>query len=204
MRDENRKKRHETIAAAAYALLAEHGYGGTSMLRVAKTASASNETLYRWYGDKDGLFAQMIEDNAAEIRDMLTAALSGSDAPEATLRAAAPVLLRMLVGDRAVLLNRAAAADATGRLGAAISAGGRGQVMPLLDRVMARLCADAPGEAERMTGWLLALLIGDWQIRRVIGEMARPGEAEIAARSAAAVDGVLRLIGDLPGGKAPG
>ena len=47
MRDEKRRERHEAIAAAAYEALAEHGYGGASMLRVAKAARASNETLYR-------------------------------------------------------------------------------------------------------------------------------------------------------------
>ena len=58
--DEARQRREAAIHAAAYALLAEHGYGGTSMLRVARAARASNETLYRWYGGKDGLFTAMV------------------------------------------------------------------------------------------------------------------------------------------------
>ncbi len=64
MRDENRRMRQQLIFAATYRLLAEKGYKGTSMLAVAKAAGASNETMYNWYGNKQGLLAAMIEDNA--------------------------------------------------------------------------------------------------------------------------------------------
>ena len=195
MRDEKRRERHEAIAAAAYEALAAHGYGGASMLRVAKAARASNETLYRWYGDKDGLFAQMIADNAAETRGLLDAALGSGADPVPALREVAPVLLGMLVGTRSVLLNRAAAADASGRLGAAISAGGRGEVMPRLERLLAPLCAGQGFDPAQAVRWFLSLLIGDWQIRRVIGDMEAPSRSEIAARSQSAVDDLLRLIG---------
>ena len=60
MRSEKKQARHEAITKAAYAQLAKNGYDGTSMLSIAKAAKASNETLYRWYGDKQGLFAAMV------------------------------------------------------------------------------------------------------------------------------------------------
>lgn len=195
MRNENRLKRHQDITAAAYVLLASHGYGGTTMLRIAKAARASNETLYRWYGDKDGLFRQMVEDNAAETRRLLTEALGGVAEPLLTLDQVAPVLLRMLLGDRAILLNRAAAADPSGALGAAIAARGRGAIKPLLAHVMARLCDGRDFSAQQAVDWFLALLVGDLQIRRVIGEMPAPEDAEIAQRCRDAMIGFRRLIG---------
>ena len=104
------------------------------MLNIAKAAKASNETLYRWYGSKVGLFEAMVRDNAAETKDRLEAALHSQADPYETLRTVAPVLLGMLVGDRAVLLNRAAAADPSNELGAAMAKTGGGVWAPLWAR----------------------------------------------------------------------
>lgn len=48
MREEKRSLRQQQIEAAAYEVLEAKGYGGTSMLGIAKQARASNETLYNW------------------------------------------------------------------------------------------------------------------------------------------------------------
>lgn len=98
MKDELRQERQAEIAEAAYGLLEVHGYGGTSMLQIAKAAKASNETLYRWYGDKDGLFIAMVRDNAREVRQMLEKALEHHDDPLESLSRIAPVFLSMLLG----------------------------------------------------------------------------------------------------------
>ncbi|WP_404927319.1 TetR/AcrR family transcriptional regulator [Mesorhizobium sp. ORM16] len=56
--------RRERIEEAAYAVLRETGYKSASLLAIAKRASASNETLYNWYGNKQTLFRSLIEANA--------------------------------------------------------------------------------------------------------------------------------------------
>lgn len=195
MDEETRARREAVIFEAAYALLAEHGYGGTSMLRVARAAKASNETLYRWYGDKDGLFSAMVRDNAARTRQMLEAALEGRGGAWETLEAVAPVFLAMLLGDRAILLNRAAAADASGALGAALVAGGRETVMPLLVRLMQRLPGSEGEEDARLAAErFLALLVGDLQIRRVIGQLPAPDGTEITLRCRRAMEALRTLL----------
>lgn len=198
MDDEKRKQRHEQISRAAYDLLATHGYGGASMLYIARAAKASNETLYRWYGDKDGLFQTMVRDNATETRQMLSEALSAQADPRQALERAAPVFLAMLLGERAILLNRAAAADPSGALGAAISAGGRNEIMPLFEGVMERLCEGKTVSAKQATHWFLGLLIGDLQIRRVINDAPALSEAQIQARSREALEVFYRLIDGSP------
>ena len=60
MRADTRARRQAQIEEVAYRLLQIRGYAATSMLAVAREASASNETLYRWYGDKNGLFTSMV------------------------------------------------------------------------------------------------------------------------------------------------
>ena len=194
MNEDERQERHSAISRAAYALLTEHGYAGASMLRIARAAKASNETLYRWYGNKDGLFRAMVEDNAAETRRLLEEAIEGQDDTRATLERIAPVFLAMLLGDKAVLLNRAAAADPTGKLGAAISAGGRGQVMPLLDQLMQRICAYNGIPSSEATGWFLGLLVGDLQVRRIIHDGPAPIQEDIDARCRMALQAFYRLI----------
>jgi AcrR family transcriptional regulator len=71
MRQEARAKREAEIHAAAARLVAERGYGATSMLTIAKAARASNETLYRWYGDKLGLFKSMVVANTGAAKGTL-------------------------------------------------------------------------------------------------------------------------------------
>lgn len=195
MDDETRRKREVDIYEAAYALLSAHGYGGASMLRIAKAAKASNETLYRWYGDKDGLFKAMVRDNAAETRRLLDEALNSRTDPWATLERVAPVFLRMILGEKAILLNRAAAADPSGALGATISGGGRNEVMPLLGELMQRLCLDTGGDPRKATDWFLSLLVGDLQIRRVIHDRAALSEREIESRCKEGLATFRRLLG---------
>ena len=189
-------EREARIFEAAYRLVAERGYAATSMLAVAKAARASNETLYRRYGDKRGLFARMVEENARSTRTTLEKAmLEEGDAVE-SLRIVSGLLLGMLMGERAISLNRAAAADETGELGRALAAGGRDAVMPLVGALMDRALSAgrirAPS-ASQAAEWFVALLVGDMQVRRVNRVLAEPEPAEIEARAQAAFEAFLRL-----------
>lgn len=194
MRDDKRQLRHDAITQAAYALLAEKGYDGTSMLSIAKAAKASNETLYRWYGDKRGLFEAMVRDNAAEVKAMLEAEMSSGGSPIDALRTIAPVLLSMLLGERAILLNRAAASDPSGELGAAIAKGGRDAVQPLIAAVIEGIETEVKPQGMSKADLFLGLLIGDAQIRRVLGVMPALPEDQIQARSNAAIAAFLKVL----------
>lgn len=194
MRDDKRQMRHDAITQAAYALLAEKGYDGTSMLSIAKAAKASNETLYRWYGDKRGLFEAMVRDNAAEVKTMLEAEMSSGGSPIDALRTIAPVLLSMLLGERAILLNRAAASDPSGELGAAIAKGGRDAVQPLIAAVIEDIETEVKPQGMSKADLFLGLLIGDAQIRRVLGVMPALPEDQIQARSNAAIAAFLKVL----------
>jgi AcrR family transcriptional regulator len=194
VKDDPRAGREARIFEAAYETLADHGYGGASMLRIAKAAKASNETLYRWYGDKDGLFTAMARDNAAETRRLLTEALSRREDAWASLERLAPVFLRMILGDRAILLNRAAAADPSGALGVAVSAGGREEVTPLLRDLMERLCAGRGRDPAMATDWFVSLLVGDLQIKRVISALPALSDQAIEERCGKALPALRALI----------
>ena len=190
MKEENRLKRQGEIEQAAYALLREDGYGNISMLKVAKRAKASNETLYRWYGDKLGLFGALVAKNAEEAKRLLNAALAEKSDPQQVLEALGPVLLGILLSPQAIALNQAAASDASGELGQALADAGRETILPMLVKVLATAYGEEASSAAEL---YLRLLVGDLQIRRVIGQMPAPDRAFIEARAQEALDLYLTL-----------
>ncbi|MEO0922170.1 MAG: TetR/AcrR family transcriptional regulator [Pseudomonadota bacterium] len=194
MKDANKAQRHLAITQAAYRVLAEKGYSGTSMLSIARASKASNETLYRWYGDKVGLFTRMVRDNAEDTCSMLQEALSKGEDPQTALQSVAPVLLEMLLGDRAISLNRAAASDASAELGKVIAQEGREKVGPLVTQVIEALAAQKGVDPQLAREWFFGLLIGDRQIRRVIGVMAQPSPNEIEQICASSLAAFLRFL----------
>lgn len=191
MRKERQAERRREIQDAAVELLIEKGYASTSMLAVAKRAGASNETLYRWYGDKQGLFRAVVEANAERVTSALRSAIVEAQGPQAVLTAIGPMLLTVLTGERAIALNRAAAADASGQLGRAIAAAGRDAVAPLLADALRPTLGAAAADA---VDAYFSLLIGDHQIRRVIGAAATLEASEIEDRARVAVDRMARLF----------
>jgi AcrR family transcriptional regulator len=181
-------EKRERVEEAAYALLKASGYKATSMLAIAERASVSNETLYKWYGNKQGLFRSLVEANARKARELLGHALHVGTDPIDTLNLLGPVLLSLVVGERAIILNRAAAADTsdTKTLGAAIAKLGRQTIAPLLRDLLQSasrsgiiVCPDAASAADIY----LRLLIGDLQIRRVIGVCDELSASEIQSRA---------------------
>ncbi|MGB0507369.1 MAG: TetR/AcrR family transcriptional regulator [Pikeienuella sp.] len=196
MADEVQAERRARIEAAAYELLIEKGYKSTSMLAVARRAKASNETMYRWYGDKVGLFRSLVAVNADRVSQALSAIEDGP--PLDRLRALGPVLLAMVLSERAVALNRAAAADMAvdGSLGAAIAEMGRDVVAPQIVQII--LQAQAAGALRKghprdVAEDFIALLVGDQQIRRVIGALPELSEADVVVRADRAFDNFLSL-----------
>lgn len=200
VRAERQRARQREIEAAAYAVLAEKGYKATSMLAVAKRAAASNETLYRWYGSKQALFAALVKANAHAVREQLDRSLERDGDALGALGQIGPLLVQLVAGDRAVALNRAAVGDVdeTATLGATIAESGRAAVVPLLQKLMQKAIdahqlveTDAAEAAETY----IRLLIGDLQIRRAIGVLPAPSAKEAQDRAEAALRLFVRLFG---------
>lgn len=196
MRDEKRQERLRQIENATYALIEEGGFEAVTMQAVAKRAGASLETLYRWYGDKVGLFRSLVDRNAEEVKTLLTANADEEVGPLAMLDRIGQRLLSMLTGPRAVALNKAAVADGSGDLGRALAGAGRDAVAPLVATVFKRAAAGGilrlDREEDAADVWL-SLLIGDLQIRRVTGQIGPLDPNAIAARSLRARDAIVLL-----------
>lgn len=198
MKEDRRKARRDAIEAAAYALLEQDGYDGLSMQGLARAAKASNETLYRWYGDKTGLYEALVARNAETIRDRIQSLLEQGHDPIKTLGAAGPALLTMLLGRQAIALNRAAAADSSGVLGAALAKYGRGTVAPLFEQAVGNAINSGAlrGASRDLTEFYLANLIGDLQVRRVTRAMPMPDLDLITDRADTALSRLVSLYGE--------
>lgn len=200
MRLEKQLERRRDIEKAAYELLAEKGYRATSMLAIAKRAGASNETLYKWYGSKQDLFRALVEDNAREVSELLRTSIKGDMDPIASLQKVAPVLLRLLVSDRAIALNRAAVVDATetGQLGQTLAQSGRDAVVPLIGDLFETCRANRAlkfSSRQEIVECFLGLLVGDLQIRRALGVIVELNDEAVHDRSTRAIELIRTLFG---------
>jgi AcrR family transcriptional regulator len=193
-------ERREEILEVALSVLAKRGYRGASMREVAVRSRASKETLYAWFGNKRGLFEELVRWQAERVDAMIAPNLDrdGEDASE-VLRAFAVELQRLLLGDRAVVINRAAISEAPTdpTFAEVLAAQGRGSVVPKLggylerQRERGRLEFEETGVAIEA---LIGLAIGDQQVRRLLGVLPMPGPEQIEARAERAVHGFFELF----------
>lgn len=194
-------ERREEILNIALAVLAERGYRGASMREIAERAQASKETLYAWFGDKRGLFEELVRWQAKRIDAVLVPSLEhDADDPSKVLRTFAVELQRLLLGDRAVVINRAAISEAPSdpTLAKVLSAQGRDSVVPKLARYLESQRAQGRLEFENAgtaVDALIGLAIGDQQVRRLLGVLPMPEPEQIEARAERAVCGFLTLFG---------
>lgn len=201
MRKELQDARRAEIEKAAYELIDEKGFLNTSMLSIAKRAKASNETLYRWYGDKTGLFKALVSQNAAHIKKQLEDDLQNQRAPLEAIEKISPLLLELLTSERAIALNRAAAADASGFLGAALSESGRQDILPIVAQLFERAQNDGlfPNfKMNELCSLYMKLLIGDLQIRRLIGAHDELSQKQIDDQSLQAIQYLMQLSNSKP------
>lgn len=198
MKAASRDKRRDEIMNAAIEVLSERGYRGANMLAVAKRASASKETLYAWFGDKRGLFEAVIRRNAQAVQAVLARHLEGDAPIELTLVDFGRALLELLLSESAVAINRAAISEAMSdpQLAQILASAGREATLPsfirflALHRARGALKTESPSQAAED---FLGLLLGDTQVRRLLGLVAAPEQAQIEVRAARAAHKFLRL-----------
>lgn len=198
--------RQEEVLDVVLALLAE-GRDALTMSAVAERASCSKETLYKWFGDRDGLLTATVRWQASKVRagyydsaHLDTAALQGS------LEAFATNWLTVISSRTSVALNRVAVSHAgsgKSNLGQIVLANGRfaigERLKPLLEAAReAGLLAFDDGETAFRT--FFGLVGRDIQIRLLLGDQLRPSEPEIARDAQRATQQFLTLYG---AGKAP-
>jgi AcrR family transcriptional regulator len=196
--------RQQAVLTAALDLLVENG-DGLTMTAVARRASCSKETLYKWFGDRDGLLTATVQWQAAKVR-MPQVSRTGISAK--TLRLSmeqfARDLLTVITGEVSITLNRTAvthAAQEKDSLGTIVLDNGplaiRRRLKPILEAGRdARLLRFESSEDAYRT--FFGLVVRDVQIRLLLGDKSLTQSnvtANIEADVKAAIDQFFALYG---------
>lgn len=193
--------RQREVLDAVLALLVE-GRETLTMTAVARRARCSKETLYKWFGDRDGLLAATVRWQASRVRagnfdrQRLDAAML-----QESLERFAANWLAVISSRTSIALNRVAVAHAgSGRsnLGAIVLANGRfaigERLKPLLEagREVGLLAFDDTEAAFRT---FFGLVGRDVQIRLLLGDAIEMGGEGIARDAADATRQFFALYG---------
>ncbi|MBN9303939.1 MAG: TetR family transcriptional regulator [Devosia sp. 67-54] len=192
--------RQQAVLTAALDLLVEAG-DGLTMTAVARRASCSKETLYKWFGDRDGLLTATVQWQAAKVRVPLVDRRSlDPDSLRASIYQFARDLLATISGATSVALNRLAISHATedNGLGAIVLDNGRftmgKRLKPLLEAGRdARMLRFDNSETAFRT--FFGLVLRDVQVRLLLGDKLALSLKEIEADAERATDQFLTLYG---------
>ncbi|ASY63541.1 Transcriptional regulator, TetR family [Sinorhizobium sojae CCBAU 05684] len=195
-------ERQGAVLEQALRLLVDGGERALTTAGVARAANCSKESLYKWFGDREGLLSAMIAFQASKVRtlDVSAEALDAASL-KAHLVAFARDLLEVLSGEVSLALNRLAIGQASregSKLGRLLQERGR---RPIGRRAGALLEAGrkagllAFDDAEEAYGALYGLVVADWHLRLLLGEEAGMMKKDFSQRAERAVEAFLRLYG---------
>ncbi len=193
--------RQQQVLTAALSLLVEQG-DRLTMTSVARRASCSKETLYKWFGDRDGLLTATVQFQASKVRmPPFDRRRIDAESLKASIEQFARDLLATISGEVSVTLNRLAIAHAGAEkpgLGDIVLENGplgiRKRLKPVLEagRENRLLRFESSEEAYRC---FFGLVVRDVQIRLLLGEHIAMGDAEIAGDAARACEQFLKIYG---------
>ena len=196
--------RQNAVLEQALRLLVEGGEKALTTSGLARAANCSKESLYKWFGDREGLLAAMIAHQASKVRtyersgERLTA-----DLLREHLELFARDLLEVLAGDVSLALNRwaigqinkAEAGREGSKLGKLLIEHGRRQI----DRRAIALIEQGKragllrfDNADSAYHTLYGLIVSDLHVRMLLGE---PGLKDNARQAQKAVEAFLTLHG---------
>ena len=202
----NPSPRQEEVLDAVLGLLAE-GSDPLTMSAVAQRASCSKETLYKWFGDREGLLTATVRWQASKVRaGTYDGARLDASALEASLETFAANWLEVISSRTSIALNRVAVSHAQSgksNLGEIVLANGRfaigERLKPLLEaaRAAGLIAFDNTEMAFRT---FFGLVGRDVQIRLLLGDGLRLTNSDITRDARRATRQFLMLFG---AGKVP-
>ena len=193
-------ERQAEVLDVALRLLVEEG-DALTMAAVARRASCSKETLYKWFGDRDGLLTATVQWQASKVR---AGNYDRQRLDAATLRESlegfAVNWLSVISSTTSIALNRIAVSHAgsgKSNLGSIVLANGRfaigERLKPLLEagKSAGLLSFDDAEEAFRT---FFGLVGRDVQIRLLLGDTLKLSASDIEQDAKRAVDQFFTLF----------
>ena len=192
--------RQEAVLEVALHLLVEGGEKALTTAGLAKAAGCSKESLYKWFGDRDGLLEAIVTYQASKVRGIDERASPATrEAFEAALAAFAEDLLTVLLSDTSLALNRLSIGAVRGEtpgLGAVLVEKGKRRIEARATHLLShgrRQRFIAFDDARRAYAALYGLVVGDSHIRALLGDDPTITPDDRAAHARAAVGQFLSL-----------
>lgn len=196
-------ERQRQVLDATLSLLIENA-ANITMIGVARRASCSKETLYKWFGDRDGLLVATVRYQASKVK---VEPFDAEDMSEAKLTSIllgfATDLLTILTSEISIALNRLAIAQAhqgadSINMGSILLQNGRFSTGPRLKPALeagmkARLLRQSDSEDAFRSFY--GLVVRDVHIRVLLGDTMSFTENEISTEADRAVQQFFHLYG---------
>jgi AcrR family transcriptional regulator len=193
--------RQQAVLDAVLSLMVEKG-SGLTMTAVARRASCSKETLYKWFGDRDGLLTATVQWQASKVRaGNYDRQKLDAGALRQSLKRFAANWLEVISSPTSIALNRigvSQAASRDGNLGSIMLAYGRfaigERLKPVLEAGREAGLIDFD-DTETAFRTLFGLVGRDVQIRLLLGDPLTLSKAEIASDAERATEQFFTLYG---------
>lgn len=194
--------RQSAVLECALRLLVEGGEKALTTAGIARAANCSKESLYKWFGDRNGILEAVVQFQASKVRTPGAGPLPPSrDVLARHLTTFAEDLLTVLSGEVSLALNRLAIGQASREepaLGSMVLDRGRRTIER---RALALL------EQGRQAGWLsfddsrtayetlYGLIVRDLHVRLLLGAALEPEARDFATQADTAINQFFRLYG---------
>ncbi len=195
-------ERQNDVLESALRLLVKGGDKALTTAGIARAANCSKESLYRWFGDRDGLLAAVVSYQASKVRALGPGVMPETAAAfRAHLVRFANDLLNVLSGDMSLALNRLAIGQASrsdAHLGGLVLDRGRNMIGSRAGALLeaGRACGfieyDDANDAFRT---LYGLIIRDFHVRLLLGDTLDADEAAFDKQAQVAIDQFFKLYG---------
>ena len=199
--------RQQAVLEATLAALVEEG-DALTMSSVSRRASCSKETLYKWFGDRDGLLTATVRWQASKVNvPVVDKATLSRDALVSTLETFAGDWLAVISSGTSIALNRVAVSHAgsgKSKLGDIVLKNGRNAMGFRLEPVL--LAARDAGllafdDAQDCFRTFFGLVLRDTQIRLLLGEDLVLSQTQISGDAENASAQFMALYGRNPHSK---
>ncbi|WP_188112366.1 TetR/AcrR family transcriptional regulator [Salinicola aestuarinus] len=181
------RKRHDALLEAAQRLFLERGFSQVSVNDIVAEAGGSLSTLYRHFGNKEGLFQAMVEHRSHDIYTALTADDIDSLPVEAALTRFGSGLLHKAMDDEALGIYREVVAESPRQpeLARRFFDAGPGRMRQVVKEYLDRRVADRslpPVDTAALAGMYLGMVLGEWHLIQLLQLEAPPSAEAIDAR----------------------
>lgn len=194
-----RSKRRQAILEAAAQVFFEAGYEGASIDAVIERVGGSKRTIYNEFGNKEGLFTEIVKENVRQATEALGSRGLGGGDLRSTFMDAGLRLMHMLMAPSVLALYRAVVHEGTRfpELAEIFWLNGPGAVIEHLAELLeehrrrGELRID---DCRQAAGMFVELIRGNRHLLAVLGLRTPPAPEEIDALVAARVDIFLNGI----------